>query len=58
MTKELRLIIPHNFFIELSDILHNLFVSGNLLIVHTSEKKEGIKFSLRLFGVIIKNFPD
>jgi len=40
MTKELRLIIPHNFFIELSDILHNLFVSGNLLIVYTSEKKK------------------
>ena len=57
MTKELRLIIPHNFFIELSDILHNLFVSGNLL-VYTSEKKEGVKFSLRLFGVIIKNFAD
>jgi hypothetical protein len=38
-SKELRLIIPHNFFIELSNTLHDIFVPTNLLTAYTSAKK-------------------
>jgi len=37
-SKELRLNIPYNFDIELSDTLNNLFVLRNLLNVYTSAK--------------------
>jgi hypothetical protein len=38
LSKELRLIIPYNFSIELSDTLNPLFVVRNLLNVYTRAK--------------------
>ena len=37
-SKELRVIIPYNFSIELSDTLNSLFVVRNLLNVYTRAK--------------------